>query len=96
MLLPDVWVPLIAAFIPLLTAAAARSEADNNVRALVAIGAAGLLAVAERLVDGSGGSLEELLVAFGVAFVAQLTAYVGVWKLFAVNDRILPDGGVFG
>lgn len=94
--LPDVWVPLVAALIPLLTAAVVRGGRSRNpARALVALGAAGLVAALSALVDAGDATVGSAVSAFLTAVVVQFTSYQAGWKPLAqVNERVLPDRGV--
>lgn len=88
--IPDVWLGVIAALIPLLTALTVKSTSSNNVRAAVAAVATVILAVVEQVVANSF-TIEGLLSTFGVAMIVQLTAYVALWKpLVNVNEKA-PD-----
>jgi hypothetical protein len=94
--LPDIWVAVIAALIPLLSSLAVRPEGSNLQRAAVAFVAAAVLAVVNQLVDDQADTWESLLSAFAVAVIAQATAYITLWKNLGANDRIAPTVGIGG
>ncbi|MBT8213345.1 MAG: hypothetical protein KJN71_09380 [Acidimicrobiia bacterium] len=88
--LPDVWVPVVAAFIPLLTAFAVKREGSNAMRALFAAIAVVVLSVVEQI-TANDFTLEGLVSTGLIAAVTQATWYVTVYKpLLNVNERA-PD-----
>lgn len=91
-MLDMIWIPLVSALIPLFTAAAVRPEGSNGWRSLLSLAMSGLVAAAAALVEGLT-DWREILVAFGVAFVTQLTLYVGAYERIDINDRVLPTVG---
>lgn len=92
--LAPLWVPLVSVFIPILVAAATRSESDSRVRALIAILAAGAVAVVE-LVIGDGATVAELIAVFMTAVTAQFVAYKSLWgSIFDINEKVVPDKGL--
>ncbi len=94
--LPDLWVPAVAALIPLLTAAAVRQDGSNRTRALVAVGATALLAIVS-VATGDGATVEQYAATFTTALVTELAAYMALWSpIFEVNDKVLPDVGIGG
>lgn len=88
--LPDVWVPVVAAFIPLLTAFAVKREGSSATRALVAAVAVVILAVVEQI-TANDFTLEGLVSTGLIAAITQATWYLTIFKpLFNVNERA-PD-----
>ena len=90
--IPEVWVPLAAAFIPLLAAAAVRPEGANVLRAAAAIIAAGGLAALEAVLDGDPDTFASIVSTFGTSVVAALTAYHAFWAHLGVNTKAGPQG----
>ena len=93
-LLPPLWVSLVAVFIPVLTAAASHHQADNNTRAGISLLASGTLAVVSVATSGNPFTFEELYVTFGVAVVTTLATYLTWWGRLDINDRVLPERGL--
>ncbi len=92
--LAPLWVPLVSVFIPLLVAAATKTDSNNIRRAVLAIVAAGVLAVVEQVI-GDGATVSALIASFMTASVAQLVAYKSLWApLFDVNAKVLPTKGI--
>lgn len=89
--LPDVWVVVVSAFIPLFTSLSVKQEGANSVRALVAAVAVIVLTLVEQITVADGFTLAGLLSTGLVAAVTQATWYVTVYKpIFNINDRA-PD-----
>lgn len=92
--LPELWVPVVAAFIPILTALAVKAENGTAVRAAIAIAASAILAVVEQ-VTADDASVEALIATFAIVVITQVAFYASVWKpLVNVNDRVAPGVGV--
>lgn len=92
--LPELWVPVAAAFIPLLSALAVKADGASAVRALIAIAATGVLAVVNVLVDDTPDTWESLLATFLTAAVTMLASYEAVWQHLGINHRVLADKGL--
>lgn len=92
--LPELWVPVVAAFIPLLAALAVKADGASAVRALIAIVATGVLAVVHALTDAQPDTWETLLATFATATVSMLASYEAVWTHLGINRRLLADKGL--
>ena len=92
--LPDLWVPVLAPVIVILTALIAQSEASNGVRQLIAIVLSAGIAVLEQLTSAPEFTIEGLLSTFVVAFLTQLGAYLGTKRIIDVNSSVVPSFGV--
>ena len=89
------WIYAIGGLIPLLTAAIARAEAGDNVRRVIAVVLAAVLAVVNTVVDSGGASSVAILFStFVAALGSQIVAYLTVWQGAAINSRVLPKVGL--
>lgn len=91
--LPEFWVVLIAAFLPLLASLAVKPEGASWVRAAIAASAAIVLAVVQVLTDDQPDTWQSLLTIAGTALGTQLTAYLAVFQHFHINERVAPNIG---
>ena len=90
--IPEMWVPLIAALIPLIAAFAVKPAGSNLARAAVALIAAGVLAAVEALVDGDPDTTASILSVFGTAVITALTAYHAFWAHLRINSKAGTQG----
>lgn len=91
--IPDVWMPLAAALLPILSGLAVRSDGQNWIRALIALVASGVLAVVETLNDGQPDTWETLAVTFLIAVVTFVGSYEGLMRHLGVN-RLAASHGI--
>lgn len=95
--IPELWVPIVALFIPVFTAVVTRYRADSRLlQALVAVIASGVLAVISAVTDDvPGDTVQSLAIAFLTVFIPQLAAYIGFWQpVVQVNERLAPTKGI--
>lgn len=92
--LPEIWVGVIAFLIPLATALSTKYAGSTAKKALVA----GALVIAVAVLEQATADAftwEGLLTTALIAGITQVTAYVGFWKpIVDVNARALPEVGV--
>lgn len=91
----EIWLPVLSALIPILTALAVKSSGDSHLRALIAAGAAVVLAVIHEVTEAPSFTIEGLVVVAITALVVQVGTYLSVWKPLAnVNETVLPNVGI--
>ena len=91
----EIWLPIAAAFVPLLTALAVKSSATSTVRAAVAGAASVALAVIHELTEAPDFTVSGLVVVALTALVVQVGTYIAAWKPFAdVNEKVAPTVGL--
>lgn len=93
------WLPVIAAFIPLIVGLLVKSRASDQVKSVVMIVVNGL-AVLAQTVDASGGILSrETAIAWVYSIVISVATYYGVWKRISAGEssnlgNIAPNSGI--
>ena len=91
----SVWVPILAVFIPVLTALAVKPEGSSTIRAGIAIVAACALAVVDQIVNAPDFTVSGLVVVAITALVVQVGAYLSFWKPLAdINNTAVPSVGI--
>ena len=95
LVLPEVWLPAVAAFIPVLSAFAVSQDGTNRQRAAIAVIASGALAATETIVSGNTFTLEQLAISGLTAIVTQLALYASLWgPIVNVNALVAPKFGI--
>lgn len=95
LVLPEVWVPVVAAFVPILSALAVKPEGSNWVRAAISIAAVAVLAVVTQVTDSvPGDTVEGLVSTFLVSLVTAISSYTALWQHLGVNSTVAPRVGV--
>lgn len=93
MALPQAWMLVVSALIPLVVSAATAPTASNKLRQQLALAAVAVVAVLEQITADSF-TLEGLIVAATVAAVTQLTAYQATNNVVDLNAAVLPSKGL--
>ena len=93
MALPQAWMLIVSALIPLVVSAATAPTASNKLRQQLALAAVAVVAVLEQITADSF-TLEGLIVAGVVAAVTQLTAYQATTHVVDLNATVLPSKGL--
>lgn len=93
-MLPEVWVPVVAAFVPILSSLAVKPEGSNAARAVIAVIAVAVLAVVTELTDSvPGDTVEALVSTFFVSLVSAVSSYAAFWKHLGINHKVAPRVG---
>lgn len=87
------WVLLVSLVIPIVVELLAKARASKRVKGVLALVASALVSLVD-LVAGSGGVVAtDALQTFGIVFLIQLAAYLGVYKPLGLPGSIAPDAG---
>lgn len=93
------WLPVIAAFIPLLVGLLVKSSAANSVKSVVMIVINGLAVLAQTVAASGGILTRETAIAWVYSIVVSVATYYGVWKQLPAGDdnnlgNIAPQAGI--
>ena len=80
----EIWLPVLAALVPVLTALSVKPAAGSHLRAVI-----------HELTEAASFTIEGLVIVAITALVVQVGTYLSVWKPLAnVNETVLPTVGI--
>lgn len=91
------WKIATGVVLPFLIALVLKASADPRFKAVVGVVVAAVAAIAQRaILLPDGGHLIEtgMLLDVALVYAPQLLSYLGVWREFNINDRLLPHRGM--